>query len=163
MKRLLIAAAIVACHSSSTSKTVDGPPADGADPCAEACLTRGWWLGVSSNCSTVCMGGNASLTECMQTDCEVIEASRYTTMRQSLAPMLFSANARSFYLVGSLTSKSYSASGCMLQIGSASPETFSCSAASLTLPTAMLSAASDTESGALDAAATANAPGHYTY
>jgi len=140
----------------------DAAPNDSVS-CTSACVMQGWWIGVSSNCDVVCMGF-PSLTECMQSDCQAVEATRYQETRKSLAPMLHSAQARSFYLIGSLTTNSYVVdTNCQLQIDSAMPRTFSCTSTMLTLPTAVLTAASSDQATALDAAATANTSGHYTY
>jgi len=75
--------------------------------------------------------------------------------------MLYSSEARSFYLLGSSSMQSYSADdNCSLQIGSASPESFACSDTALVLPTATLDLASPEQAGVLDSV---NGPGRYTY
>jgi len=157
---VLVASLLVACGGNTASD--DAPPGDGAS-CSAACVMQGWWIGVSSNCDVVCMA-DPTLTECMQADCEVIEASRFEDMRKSLAPMLHSAQARSFYLIGSLMTTTYAVdASCQLQIGTAMPKPFSCTSTMLTLQTAILAAASAEQTTALDAAAAANTSGHYTY
>jgi hypothetical protein len=105
---------------------------------------------------------NAAWTECMHADCEVIEATRYTTgIRRSLAPMLSSIEARSFFLIGSPTTKPYTTDGeCNLQTGSASPEHFVCDGSELQLPTATLQQATPQQAAALDEA---SVPGRYSY
>ena len=154
----VLGCSLIACNHGGGA-VVDG----GTDTmtCDPTCLSRSWWLGRSSDCSVVCMG-NSNWTECTHTDCEVIEASRYSAgTRTSLAPMLYSSEARSFYLIGSSSMQSYSAGGdCNLQIGSGSSEHFSCTDVTLVLPTATLELASPEQAAALDSV---SAPGRYTY
>lgn len=140
----------------------DAPPGGSCDPsCIEM---QPWWLATSSNCSVICMA-NASLSECMQQDCKAIEATRYQSqVRTSLAPMLYSASAHSFYLLGSARMDPYSLSpDCEVKIGTSSPTPFTCSAAGLQLPTALLDPSTQAQNTALDAAATSGASGRYTY
>jgi len=155
-------ALLVACHH-ETSTTTDGGT-DAAAACGEStCIVGRWWIGMSSNCAVIC-SANGSLAECMQPDCEVIEASRYDADRRSLAPMLYSAQAHSFYLFGSVMTKTYATpTACHLQVGTAAPEMYTCATDTLMLPTATLQAATTAQAGALDAAAAANAPGRYSY
>jgi hypothetical protein len=81
--------------------------------------------------------------------------------RASLAPMLFSAEARSFYLIGSPATQDYSVGGdCKLKIGSAAPEAFVCVGSMLQLPTATLDLATTQQATVLDGV---TAPGRYTY
>jgi hypothetical protein len=160
--KVLVVSLLAACHQSDGDSSSDASPGDGMS-CDAACVRQGWWIGVSSNCNVVCMA-NPSLTECKQSDCEAVEATRYEDTRKSLAPMLHSAQARSFYLIGSLMTSTYAVdTNCHLQVGSAMPRAFSCTSMMLTLPTAVLTAASSAQATALDSAATANTAGHYTY
>jgi hypothetical protein len=78
-----------------------------------------------------------------------------------LDPMLFSAEARSFYMIGAPAMRDYSVGGdCKLQIGSAAPETFACVGSMLQLPTATLDLATTQQATVLDGV---TAPGRYTY
>lgn len=154
---------VAACGDPSSS----GPDADrGTDAatCAPECVEGGWWVTVSSDCAVICMG-SPTLAECMQSDCKSVQADRYDGAQlRSLAPMLHSAQNRSFYLFGSVMTNAYSITpDCMLQIPMRAPRSFECSAGSLRFSTAVFTAASSEESGALDAAASTNAPGRYAY
>jgi hypothetical protein len=155
---LVLGSVLVACNHDDT---VGVDAAADAMSCDPTCLMQSWWLGRSSDCATVCMG-NPGWAECMHSDCEVIEASRYSNgTRASLAPMLFSAEARSFYLIGSPGMQDYTVGGdCKLQIGSAAPETFACVGSMLQLPTATLDLATTQQATVLDGV---TAPGRYTY
>jgi hypothetical protein len=154
----VLGCSLVACNHGGQA-LVDG----GADTmmCDPTCLSRSWWLGRSSDCTVVCMG-HSSWSECTHTDCEVIEASHYSAgARTSLAPMLYSSEARSFYLIGSSTMQSYSSDdNCNLQIGSASSERYACKGSALVLPTATLDLASPEQAAVLDSV---TGPGRYTY
>jgi hypothetical protein len=101
----------------------------------------------------------------MHSDCQAVEARRYVAGQiATLAPMLYSAEARSFYLFGSLMMNTYTISDpCTVRVDTRPAQPFTCEGDSLTFSTAVLHAASTSASTALDAASTANMPGRYSY
>lgn len=132
--------------------------------CAPSCFETRWWIGVSYNCTVLCMG-SPNLAECMRSDCEAVEARRYVGGQiASLAPMLYSAEARSFYLLGSLMTNTYASTDpCMVRVDTRPAQPFTCEGDSLTFSTAVFHAASTSASTALDTAFTTNTPGRYSY
>lgn len=165
----LLAIVLLAGCSGSESSTPDGGSSDangaGSAECAPTCLEQRWWVNVgSSDCSVFCMG-SASAPECSASDCEQVSVQRYDagTLRV-IAPLLFSASHRSYYLLGGQTSNTYALmSDCQLQVDSHTPEMFTCSGSMLSFPVGQFTAATNEQAVALDAAGSANAPGEYPY
>lgn len=136
-----------------------------APSCESACFEQRWWINVAlANCSVFCMG-NPGLPECAHADCKEVSAEIFVGgMVRTLAPMAFSAENRSFDLLGAVTSDTYSVrADCKVAIGTHTPEAFACNGNVLTFSVGRFTAASAGQAAALDAAAAANAPGQYRY
>ncbi len=168
MKRALLAL-LAACGESPSMPDPDSGP-QGSDSgsnaqCAPACFEQRWWMNVgATNCNVLCMAA-PSAPECAQPDCEQVSAQIYAGgMLRTLGPLLHSAANHSFYLLGGVTSESYTATAdCKLQVGTKPQSSFTCSGDSLTFSVGQFTAASAAQAVALDQAASANTVGEYRY
>jgi len=170
MRSELIALAILpaACGESGSHPPDDAngiTDSSGTSACPSSCFEQRWWINVgSSNCTVFCMG-NPGYPECAASDCMQISVERFDAGSvRSLAPFLFSAQQRGFYLLGALMTDSYVVStDCKLQVDSRPQQTFSCSGDTLTFTVGQYTAATSDQAIALDAAAAMNTMRDYTY
>src|SRR5262249_29000128 len=116
--RAVILVLVAACGSSSS--------APDAPSCEPACFEQRWWTNVAlANCNVFCMA-SPSLPECAHADCKQVSAEQFAggTLR-TLGPMTFSAELRSFDLLGAVMTQTYSATAdCHVAIDSHPSEPF---------------------------------------
>lgn len=160
---LLVLVLVHACGDGAPSIDDAASSADGPT-CSADCIEARWWVSRSSDCSAIC-SANPSYPECSQTDCSVGDARRFDgTSVKSLSPLVYSDMARSFQLLGSVTTETYVIdSDCMLRVGSRPAMTLTCGETELRFSTGVLREASSAQALGLDAALAAGAPGRYTY
>lgn len=164
VRYLALVLTAAACGGSGSATKTDGGMDATASSCNAACFEQRWWINIASNCAVACTA-NPGLSECGHADCKQISSQRYEGgMLGTLAPMIWSEEDRSFYLLGARMDDGYSlTSGCEIRIDMRPAQSFTCNGATLTFPVGTFSAAGAMQATALDAAAAAGSPGRYTY